>query len=150
MGPQDVWVNKKEDCCDNHGNNNNNNNHLGLTYYYNSKEQLLDGRWKPYGLNYRFRIICYPGKGHFGPHRDGYYIVDEHHRSLITINAFLTDRPSGFGGATRFLKDDIDLSLNEEGIFSTCESDVLHRVEAEVAGRASVFFHDMMHDGEPL
>jgi hypothetical protein len=131
--PQEVWV---DEDCDN----------PGLKY---SKEQLY-GRWTPYGLNYRFRIVNYPGKGHFGPHRDAQQIVDEHHRSLITINGFLTDRPSGFGGATRFVKDDIDLSLNEEGIYSTPECDVLHRVEAEKAGTASVFFHDLMHDGEPL
>ena len=115
----------------------------GLMY---CKEQLY-GRWN---LKNRFEIVNYPGKGHFGPHRDGHQIVDEHHRSLITINAFLTDRPSGSGGATRFVKDDIDLYLNEEGIYSTSECDVLHRVEAEKAGTASVFFHDLMHDGEPL
>lgn len=131
--PQEVWV---HDDCEN----------LGLRY---SKEQLY-GRWTPYALNYRFRIVNYPGIGHFGPHRDGCYIVDEHHRSLITINGFLTDRPIGFGGATRFVKDDIDLTLNDDGIFSTSECDVLHRVEAEKAGTASVFFHDFMHDGEPL
>jgi len=131
--PQEVWV---DEDCDN----------LGLMY---SKEQLY-GKWTPYGLNYRFRIVNYPGKGHFGPHRDGCRIIDEHNRSLITINGFLTDRPSGFGGATRFVKDDIDVSLNEEGIFSTSECDILHRVEAEKAGTASVFFHDLMHDGEPL
>mmetsp|Transcript_21200 Transcript_21200/g.44509 ORF Transcript_21200/g.44509 Transcript_21200/m.44509 type:complete len:272 (-) Transcript_21200:101-916(-) len=110
----------------------------------------LYGKWKPYGLNFRWRLVCYPGRGHFGPHRDGFYQVDEHHRSFITINGFLTDRPPGFGGATRFVKDDIPAVLNDDGIFSTAESDVLHRVEAERAGTASVFFHDLMHDGEPL
>lgn len=131
--PQEVWVDKN---CSN----------LGLK---TSKETLY-GKWTPYGLNCRWRIVCYPGKGHFGPHRDGCFQVDEHHRSLITINGFLTNRPKGFGGATRFVKDDIDLSINDEGIFSTPECDVLHRVEAEKAGTASVFFHDLMHDGEPL
>ena len=131
--PQEVWVDEK---CSN----------LGLK---TSKEQLY-GRWTPYGLNFRWRIVCYPGQGHFGPHRDGCHTVDENHRSLITINGFLTDRPPGFGGATRFVKDDIELSLNEEGIFTTPDSDVLRKVEAEKAGTASVFFHDLMHDGEPL
>ena len=27
---------------------------------------------------------------------------------------------------------------------------VLHRIEADRAGKAVVFFHDLMHDGEPL
>mmetsp|Transcript_27343 Transcript_27343/g.66375 ORF Transcript_27343/g.66375 Transcript_27343/m.66375 type:complete len:272 (-) Transcript_27343:1564-2379(-) len=115
-----------------------------------TKNDQLYGKWKPYGLNFRWRLVCYPGQGHFGPHRDGYHQVDEHHRSFITINGFLTDRPPGFGGATRFVKDEIDAVLNDDGIFSTSESDVLYRVEAEQAGTASVFFHELMHDGEPL
>lgn len=115
-----------------------------------SSNGQLCGRLKPYSLNMRWRVACYPGKGHFGPHRDGSYIVDDHHRSLITINGFLTDRPAGFGGATRFIKDDMEVSMTKDGIFTTSESDVLHRVEAEQAGSASVFFHDLMHDGEPL
>mmetsp|Transcript_9616 Transcript_9616/g.17368 ORF Transcript_9616/g.17368 Transcript_9616/m.17368 type:complete len:273 (-) Transcript_9616:120-938(-) len=131
--PQEVWVD--EDCSN-----------LGMK---SSKEQLY-GRWTPIGLNDIWRIACYPGKGHFGPHRDGCHIVNENRRSLITINGFLTDRPAGFGGATRFVKDDVAGKINEEGIFSTAGCDVLHRVEAECAGTASVFFHARMHDGEPL
>lgn len=119
---------------------------LGLSH---SKNHLL-GTWTPHSLNSRWRIVCYPGTGHFGPHRDGCRIIDEHHRSLITINGYLTDRPHGFGGATRFVKDDIDVSLNQDGIFTTSEEDVLHRVEADKAGKAVVFLHDLMHDGEPL
>jgi len=119
---------------------------LGLSY---NKSELL-GTWVPYELNSRWRIVCYPGSGHFGPHRDGCRLVDEHHRSLITINGYLTDRPKGFGGATRFVKDSIEVHLNKEGLFTTSEADVLHRVEADKAGKAVVFFHDLMHDGEPL
>lgn len=119
---------------------------LGLSY---SKNELI-GTWKPYKLNDMWRIVCYDGKGHFGPHRDGCYKIDDHHRSLITINGFLTDRPGGFGGATRFVRDDINVELSENGIFTTAEVDVLHKVEADKAGKASVFFHDLMHDGEPL
>ena len=132
--PQEVWVDR--DCSN-----------LGLK---TSKEQLY-GKWTPYGVNYRWRVVCYPpGQGHFGPHRDGCYMVDEHHRSFITINSFLIDRPKGYGGATHFVQDDIDSSLNNDGIFSTPECHVLHRVEAEIAGSASVFFHDLVHDGKSL
>ena len=131
--PQEIIV--KQDCENN-----------GLKH---SKNELY-GRWVPYGLNYRWRVICYPGVGHFGPHRDGCHIVDENNRSLITINGYLTDRPTGFGGATRFLNDAIDLSLNADGLFTTSDDDVLHRVEADKAGKAVVFLHDLMHDGEPL
>lgn len=131
--PQEVWV---DEGCSN----------PGLVI---SKEQLY-GRWRPVGLNERWRIACYNGRGHFGPHRDGCYMVNENLRSLITINGFLTDRPPGFGGATRFVKDGLVATVNEDGIYSAAECDVLHRVEAERAGTASVFFHDLMHDGEPL
>ena len=119
--PQQVWVDK--DCTN-----------MGLRA---SKEQLY-GRWTPHSINHRWRVACYPGQGHFGPHRDRCRIINEHCRSLITINGFLTDRPSGFGGATRFVKDDIIAKVNEDGIYSTKECDVLHRVEAEHAGTASV------------
>ncbi len=111
----------------------------------------LHGTWKPYGLNHRWRIVCYPGKGHFGPHRDGDYVRDEHHRSFITVNGYLTDRPVGFGGATRFVKDDIEVRLSEQDeIFTTRDEDVLHRVEADKRGKAVIFLHNLMHDGEPL
>lgn len=131
--PQEVVVDKD---CDK----------LGLSC---SKDELI-GTWSPYGLNDLWRVICYNGKGHFGPHRDGCCRIDEHHRSLITINGFLTDRPLGFGGATRFVRDDVNVELTEDGIFTTNESDVLFKVEADKAGKTSVFFHDLMHDGEPL
>merc|ERR1712154_136067 len=110
----------------------------------------MGGTWKPYGLNPKWRVVCYPGTGHFGPHRDGCRFIDEHHRSLITINGYLTDRPKGFGGATRFVKDNIEAKLNDDELFTTPDSDILHRVEADKAGKAVVFFHDLMHDGEPL
>lgn len=131
--PQEVWVDKN---CDN----------VGLKH---SKE-VLYGKWTPYALNSRWRVACYPGQGHFGPHRDGCFIQDEHHRSLITLNGYLTDRPVGFGGATRFVRDDLDVHQNEDGIFTTPDDAILHRVEADKAGKAVVFFHDLMHDGEPL
>lgn len=111
----------------------------------------LYGTWKPYALNYRWRVVCYPGTGHFGPHRDGCHTVDEHHRSFVTINGYLTDRPIGYGGATRFVKDEIHVHLNEKDeIFTTPDEDVLHRIEADKAGKAVVFLHNLMHDGEPL
>ena len=53
--------------------------------------------------------------------------------------------------AMLFVKDSLDLNLDEDtGIFTTADDDVLHRVEADKHGKAVVFFHDLMHDGEPL
>lgn len=107
------------------------------------------GRWRSYGVNKHFRICCYPGQDHFAPHRDADYVVDEHHVSMLTINGYLTERPLGFGGATRFLMDDIPV-FEQGGKFSTPDDAVLHRIEADCAGKAIVFRHGLMHDGELL
>jgi len=116
----------------------------------NSKKDII-GTWRPYGLNFKWRVVCYPGKGHFGPHRDSCYQVDAHHRSLLTVNGYLTDRPTGYGGATRFLnQDDVGVYMNEHGKITSPEDTILYRVEADKAGKAVIFFHDHMHDGEPL
>jgi len=114
-------------------------------------KEVLYGTWRPSGLNERWRVACYPGFGHFGPHRDGCRVIDENHRSLLTINGYLTDRPLSTGGATRFIKDSLDLSICEKrGIYTAEEEDVLYKVESDKKGKAVVFFHDLMHDGEPL
>lgn len=110
----------------------------------------LYGTWTPCGLNRTWRVACYPGRGHFGPHRDGCRTEDRHRRSLLTINGYLTDRPVGFGGATRFVRDDLAVYKDDRGLVTTPEEAVTHRVEADRAGKAVVFFHDLMHDGEPL
>eukprot|EP00978_Attheya_sp_CCMP212_P032946 scaffold130700_cov68-Attheya_sp.AAC.1 len=131
--PQEVvWVDEN---CDN----------VGLKH---SRDDIL-GKWRPYALNSRWRVVCYPGQGNFGPHRDGCHVEDIHHQSLITLNGYLTDHPVGFGGATRFVQDDLEVLL-KDGIFTTPGEDVLYRVEANKAGKAVVFFQDLLHDGEPL
>lgn len=109
------------------------------------------GTWKPYGVNDHFRICCYPGKGHFGPHRDAEHRIDDHKKSFLTINGYLTDREIGFGGATRLLVDDLELCQDKQGRFTISSTDdIRHRVEADCAGKAIAFRHGLMHDGEPL
>ena len=131
--------------------------HVGIQNH----QQELYGTWRPYGLNPVWRVACYPGTGHFGPHRDGAHVEDEHHRSLLTLNGYLTDRPLGTGGATRFVRDDIEVHIEHIPIidpegsqkrtrFTTRPEDVLQQVESDKAGKAVIFFHDLMHDGEPL
>lgn len=109
------------------------------------------GKWKAYGVNSHFRICCYPGRGHFSAHRDADYQVDQHHCSLLTINGYLTDRPSDEDGATRLLKDDVSCQIDStKRFFETPPEAVLHRIKADKAGKAVVFRHGLMHDGEPL
>jgi hypothetical protein len=110
-------------------------------------QQEFYGRWTPSGVHPRINIAYCSRKGHLAAHRDADSVLNEHERSFLTINGYLTDRPSGAGGATRFLVDEInvkgaDILIND--------SDVLHRVESDKAGKAVVFLHGLMHDGEPL
>lgn len=117
----------------------------GLLCEPDNKNEFI-GRWTPSGMCNRVNVAYCTGKGHLAAHRDADHVLNEHERSFLTINGFLTDRPQGSGGATRFLSDDIvvsgaDIHINKE--------DVLNRVESK-EGRSVVFFHGLMHDGEPL
>ena len=56
----------------------------------------IHGTWKSYGLIRRWRIVCYPGTGYFGPHRDGNIVKDEHHRSFLL--AVVVPKNEGAGG----------------------------------------------------
>jgi len=82
-----------------------------------SKDNFL-GTWRPCGVNERFLVSRYDALGHFGPHRDTGVVHDDNHRSLITLAAYLTDRPTGYGGATRFIRDDLDLFSREDGLIT--------------------------------
>ena len=115
----------------------------------NSPDNMADfvGRWTPRGLSSTINVAFCSGKGHLSAHRDDDLVVSEHERSFLTINGFLTARPLGTGGATRFLADDIRVQGADIPIR---DSDVLYRVESDKAGKAAVFFHGLMHDGEPL
>lgn len=105
------------------------------------------GRWTPSGMKGKVEIAYCSEKGHLAAHRDGVHVVNEHERSFLTISGFLTSRPSGLGGATRFLKDDIRV---ESADILIREEHILYKVESDQAGRAAVFFHGLLHDGEPL
>jgi len=111
----------------------------------------MEGVWRPVGCNPRWRICKYPGdgKGHFGPHRDGEYVVSADRRSILTVNGYLNALPEGFGGATRFLRDQ-PLMRDEQGRSVAAEGSITHRVHPDRPGLATVFFHDLLHDGERL
>uniref|UniRef100_A0A7S4W0D2 Fe2OG dioxygenase domain-containing protein n=1 Tax=Ditylum brightwellii TaxID=49249 RepID=A0A7S4W0D2_9STRA len=132
--PQKVWVG---------------NDHAEIPGVKNDEE--MHGCWEPCGINHHWRVCCYPGRGHFSPHRDGDYIVNKNERSLLTINGYLTALPPNCGGATRFMTDEQTASFkDEEGRFAPMPGSITHRVEANKAGKAVIFFHGLMHDGEPL
>jgi len=116
-----------------------------------SSDPILHGTWRACGVNRLFRVVKYQGNGlgHFGPHRDGAFEKSLGERSLLTINGYLNELPEGFGGCTRFVDGDLEIHTDEHGRFTTPDSAVTHRVRPE-AGCAVIFFHGLMHDGEPL
>lgn len=108
------------------------------------------GTWRPSSVTSSLRVHYCTGAGHLAAHRDGPHILSEHERSFVTINGYLNPRPRGTGGATRFLKDDIVVGKSDDNLFIVKEEDVIMKVEADKAGKAIVFLHGLMHDGEPL
>lgn len=115
-----------------------------------SQAAELAGIWSPVGVNQRWRVVCYPYKGHFGPHRDGDYVPSKHERSFLTINGYLSAVPAGYGGATRFLSDEQPLHKDDRGRLAPLPGTVLHEVLPDVAGKSVLFWHGLMHDGQPL
>jgi len=114
-------------------------------------ESVLHGSWRACGVNPFFRIVRYAGNGvgHFGPHRDGAFERSFGERSLLTINGYLNELQPEHGGCTRFVDGSLGIHKDEQGRFVTPESAVTHCVRPE-SGAAVVFFHGLMHDGQPL
>lgn len=109
------------------------------------------GQWTASGVNPQFTLLYYTPGGHFGPHRDGYKVLSEHERSLLTVAIYLNARFDGSGGATQFLQDEMDLSgPDETGKIQAPHGTVRASVEGDSVGKAVVFWHDMLHQGQPL
>lgn len=90
------------------------------------------GRWAACGLNERFRFYRYRPGQRFSPHRDGSFQRNASEMSWMTFMVYLND---GFeGGRTRF-------DLNDEAEPVVIEPH---------SGRALVFIHDRLHEGEEL
>ena len=115
--------------------------------------QDMMGHWHACGVHSQFTLLYYRSGGHFGPHRDGYKVLSDHVRSILTVAIYLNDRPPGHGGATQFLRDNDDMSipeLDDCGRILSRPDQVEARVEADQAGKAVLFQHDLLHQGEPI
>jgi len=112
----------------------------------------LVGTWNACGVNPQFTLLYYTPGGHFGPHRDGCQIVSEHCRSLLTVAIYLSARPPASGGGTQFLQNDMDLQGPNAttGRIEAPESAIQATVDGDTVGKAVVFWHDVMHQGQPL
>mmetsp|Transcript_22493 Transcript_22493/g.53018 ORF Transcript_22493/g.53018 Transcript_22493/m.53018 type:complete len:286 (-) Transcript_22493:172-1029(-) len=119
------------------------------------QESIRDmiGRWRSGGVKSTFTLLYYPSGGHFGPHRDNYKIISDHERSLLTLSVYLNDRPAGHGGATQFVQEETMTQLpmpDEDQRIQASEETIEVQVEADRAGKAIFFHHDLMHQGQPV
>jgi len=111
--------------------------------------KMADGStWEVDKINPKWRCCKYYPGHYFGAHLDGMFILDDSHKSLLTIMIYLnpqsenkestTEQDDGFtGGSTWFLNGDYGK-----------EEEVVPRT-----GRGVVFYqdhHDYLHEGAPL
>merc|ERR1711907_323718 len=89
----------------------------------------FDG-WHLVGLNERLRILCYTPGQEFPEHQDGCYMRPNGDRSIVTIQLYLNDLPTEYGGATNFYPGRPHM--------------VGHQPEA---GSALIFTQDLPHEG---
>jgi WD40 repeat protein len=92
-------------------------------------------RWRPIGINERFRFCCYGPGQFFKIHRDGVFHRSAHQCSRLTFMVYLNSSLEFEGGATRFFP-----SSNSAG---TPLASI-----APQSGTLIVFDHSLWHDGE--
>jgi 2OG-Fe(II) oxygenase superfamily len=119
--------------------------------FQNDSVADMEGHWRASGVNNFFTLLYYRSGGHFGPHRDRYVIKSEHERSIMTLTVYLVDRPLNHGGGTNFLRDEMDCPVvDSDGRIRSPEECIEVRVSSDQAGKALLFIHDLMHEGETL
>jgi hypothetical protein len=106
-----------------------------------------EGVWRPVGLNECLRFCRYQPGGFFRAHCDATFVRSESEMSLFTCMFYLD---SGMqGGATRFLKTDLELTL-ENHLQPASEGDILASVTPE-PGLCLLFFQPgLLHEGEEV
>ncbi|ESO93516.1 hypothetical protein LOTGIDRAFT_161618 [Lottia gigantea] len=107
---------------------------------------LLQGRWKPIGLNNMFRLCRYKAGGHFGPHFDGHYVRSTNERSLQTLMLYLNGDFEG--GSTNFI-DESQMIHMKDGKYCAEEKNILHQIKPDT-GLGIIFNHHRLHEGEKL
>lgn len=110
-------------------------------------ERDIEGVWEASSTNDEILLSRYMSGGHFAPHTDGYSVRDLNHRSMYSIILYLNCSP---GGGTRFYQDGARGHLVRDalGRFTADDALAVATVQAQ-AGRALIFYHNIMHEGRP-
>jgi len=109
--------------------------------------------WRAVGVNPVLRFICYHQGGQLVPHYDaGFDFQDGRRYTLMSLVVYLNSLPEGLGGRTRFLLDpQRGLPVAERNHDDWEQPAGPERVLLGVqplAGRALIFDHRLLHDGE--
>ena len=111
------------------------------------KEKLTDSGWIPVGINPLFRVIVYKEGGELIPHYDAPYVKDENTMTRRSMVIYLTDNDEG---ATDFLKDDQDGTLNKDYSDRPDYKGKLITRFIPVSGASLIFNHRVLHSVKPL
>ncbi|KAK6181570.1 hypothetical protein SNE40_009397 [Patella caerulea] len=108
---------------------------------------VLQGLWKPCGLNNVFRLCRYFPGGHFAPHYDGFFGRSSSERSLQTLMLYLN---GGFsGGCTNFVDEAQELHKGEDGKYCAEDKNIIYRIHPK-SGLGIIFNHHRLHEGQRL
>ncbi|MBT9582869.1 NAD(+) synthase [bacterium] len=110
--------------------------------------------WRAVGVNPVLRFICYRQGGQLVPHYDaGFDFQDGRRFTLMSMVVYLNTLSEDAGGQTRFLRDTqrglpVNERNHEDWERPAKDSEILTGVRP-VAGRALLFDHRLLHDGQP-
>jgi hypothetical protein len=109
----------------------------------------VEGKWVPVGINPCFRFSQYiaPSIG-FEPHRDAYYIKDEHTRSIYTIIIYLNNEFEN--GNTIFHEAKRQRVPGETVKEELADGYDTYYDYKPVTGSAIIFNHNTIHQGLPV
>lgn len=75
----------------------------------------LTGTWLAVGVSSVFRVNKYGPGQHFGPHYDGFNLLENGRRTFFTLVTYLETTAEEHGGATNFLRHDTPMGPNSDG-----------------------------------
>jgi hypothetical protein len=111
----------------------------------------IEGQWVAGGTVNSILFSRYLEGGHFAIHTDGFNVENFDRRSLFSIVLYLNDVPNGDGGETIFFSNDAKdkMEKDDKGRIVGDPQYVVAKV-SPVAGTAAVFFHNILHQSEPI